>query len=79
MNFDRPKLTEEETRKVASLARILVYMPASKMLKFRMVKEIMTENARLLKEVNEHRQRLGYELLPIYEPNLGPHFETPDF
>jgi hypothetical protein len=67
--FDRPNLTVEEANQVTKMANIIVNGKGRAAISGTLVL-MMAENMRLTKEVNLHREKLGYELLPVHEPKI---------
>ena len=67
--FDRPNLTVEEANQVTKMANIIVNGKGRAAIAGTLVL-MMAENMRLTKEINLHREKLGYELLPAYEPKI---------
>ena len=67
--FDRPNITVEEANQVTKMANIIVNGKGRSAIAGTLVL-MMAENMRLTKEVNLHREKLGYELLPSYEPKV---------
>ncbi len=66
--YPRPVLTRETITSLAATAALLAM--ASPAQRIQKITQIMTENARLLLEVNEHRAARGFESLPGYEPKV---------
>jgi hypothetical protein len=63
--FTRPEVTYEEELKMVRLANAIFRGFGSRR---EIITTILVENIRLTKEVNLHREKLGYELLKVYDP-----------
>jgi hypothetical protein len=66
-NYPRPALSNEEEQKYVRVALKLNSIRDQR-LRLLYMSTMIYENARLLKEVNEHRAARGLELLPSYDP-----------
>jgi hypothetical protein len=68
--YTRPELTADEKRMLALTAhQINMLHDMRKRLAY--IGALVAENARLTKEVNEHRAARGFELLPTFDPSQG--------
>lgn len=67
-SYPRPEVTTEEKEKIAKAARKLAAIKDDR-LRLAYVIAVCLENARLVREVNEHRQARGFEPLPVYDPD----------
>jgi hypothetical protein len=65
--YQRPEPTESERAALSRTARRLNAI-RDDALRLSYVAALVYENARLLAEVNEHRQALGFDPLPVYDP-----------
>lgn len=70
MAYIRPNLSPEEETKYSKIA-IKINGIDDRRLRLVYVAAIVAENVRLVKEVNEHRQARGLDLLPVYDPEKG--------
>jgi hypothetical protein len=65
-DYPRCKLTEDEYRKLANIAfKINLLKMAERQ---QVITRILTENASLLHECNEHRQVRGFEIIQAHDP-----------
>lgn len=64
--FSRPELTKEEEAKVWRIANA-VFGSRGVINKRTLFASLAIENIRMIREINIHREKLGYELLPNYE------------
>lgn len=67
-SYPRPEVTTEEKEKISKAARKLAAIKDDR-LRLAYVIAVCLENARLVREVNEHRQARGFEPLPVYDPD----------
>ena len=67
--FIRPNLTVDEAKQVNKMATVIVNGKVRAFISGTLIL-MMAENIRLTKEVNLHREKLGYELLPVFEPKI---------
>jgi hypothetical protein len=67
--FVRPELNPDDVLKIRKMAS-LISMSKTKPTLAALLTMFMAENMRLTKEVNIHREKLGYELLPVHEPKI---------
>jgi hypothetical protein len=67
--FVRPDLDETEKTRVPKWVNIIV-CSKGRQVAIATMTALIVENIRLTKEVNLHLEKLGYEKLPVYEPNL---------
>lgn len=67
--FKRPDLSSDELSNILKLATSLVNV-RGRVGSVGTVVLLLGENIRLTKEVNLHREKLGYELLPIHDPKI---------
>ncbi len=66
--YERPEVTEDEKEKLTRHARRMAAVKDDR-LRLAYFVAICVENARLVREVNEHRAARGYEPLPVYDPD----------
>lgn len=64
--FVRPELTAYDMEMIEDYAHRLMAQLNRPLLRAAVL-TVFAENIKLLKEVNEHREKLGYELLPVHE------------
>ena len=64
--MSRPELTNEDIGKAGAFSMALASLPYPK--RVQLIYRICEENMRLLREVNQYRERDGLELLPVYDP-----------
>lgn len=61
--YQRPDLTPEETKGISELSKRIVHQ-TNYLYRLSLIACILIENAKLFREVNQHREALGYEPLP---------------
>lgn len=66
--YTRPQVTEEEKRELMNALNRIRRMGFQKTLIYLL--NAMFENARLTREVNDHRAALGLDPLPTYQPKV---------
>jgi len=67
--FPRPELTLEERQQIAIIPSQIFRSKGLKGLQMYLL-AIISENMILTKEVNQHREARGFELLKIHEPKV---------
>lgn len=66
-NYPRPELSQDETTRYQKAAARLNSLNDQR-IRLSYIIGLVIENARLLREVNEHRAARGFDPLPVYEP-----------
>jgi len=66
-NYPRPELSQDEANRYVKAAARLNSLNDQR-IRLSYIIGLVIENARLLREVNEHRAARGYDPLPVYEP-----------
>lgn len=67
LTYERPVASQEEQEKILRLVGRLVRYPRRDLIAALVM--ILMENSSLTAEVNAHRAALGYEPLPIFDPD----------
>lgn len=65
--YNRRQLNEAEIQQVRTITTLIERMPESERLAA--IATLITENALLAEEVNNHRRSLGYKPLPVFQFN----------
>jgi len=65
-DYSRPMLTPEQQQQL--LTGVARFMVSPRQTQVKIISALLIENALLSLEVNTHRQALGYDPLPLYDP-----------
>ena len=67
--FERPELTKHDQEMIEKFGHRLLAQLNRGIVRLALL-TLLAENIKLTKEINIHREKLGYELLPVNEPKM---------
>ena len=67
--FERPALTSSDEKYIEQFAHRLLGQLDRGVFRLALL-TLLAENMKLTKEVNQHREKLGYECLPVHKPEI---------